>query len=365
MIIHLRKSGPSGVVLRILQLVAIGGRGGTGASVVGLARALVRAGHEVWVGCWSHSQVARALGKERGIRLVTDLNLSAGFRPFKIAADLIRLVGLVRKERITVVHSHSSPDTKLALLLKLIFPGLKFVRTRHVPVAIKDSLQCSFADAIVAVSHAVKRDMGIRCSSKAKVVYDAFCGSVGSPRKEREFVVRNVSRYSRVKGLEFFLLALAELNRLISFSADVVGRMAVDENPYYVKLKALRRDLGLEGVLDLKGFAEDIDYLYGADVLALTSVSSEGSSRVAIEATLYGVPLVFHKVGAVGEICRHAKTGFGVDPGDVERMAFYLLSLWRYPVLKKKMSVNAKTMAENFSCERLVRDYQRVYGYEG
>ena len=341
--------------MKVLHLVAIGGRGGTGASVVNLSLALADAGCRVWVACFPKSHVRARLEKSGRVGVITHLSMSSSANPWKMFGDLFRLVVFVKREKVDVVNSHSSPDSRLAMLLKLVMPQVKFVRTRHVPVPIKSKLQCKVVDGMVAVSFAVKRRLGFACAEKALVVYDAFRGDAKGTGNKGTFIIRNISRYARVKGLVFFAEALNRLKSILSFKADIVGRGNSEDNPVYRSLKKYSE------VVQLKGYVEEINDLYGADVVCLTSVGSEGSSRVAIEAVHFGVPVVCHDVGALYEIVRSGKTGFVVVPGDVEALKDKVLFLWRYPVVRRRFAVNASRLRELFSTDRLVEQYLRIY----
>jgi len=352
--------------LRVLQLVAIKGRGGTGASVVTLSKALASSGFKVWIVCRGSSNVFRSLKGCKDITIISDISLPRKFNLkgiFRFLKCVVRITALIKRNNINVVHSHSSPDGRVGWIMKLLFPYVIFVRTRHIPLPINDKVQCALSDSVVSVSYCVREHVGFGCLEKGPVIYDAFNpGSCIDACSRKHFVIRNISRYQQVKGLEFFVEAVEHLNRLINLKAEVVGRKNTHSNPYYLKIERMVNRRGLGDTLSLRGYTDDIDYLYSASVVVLTSVDSEGSSRVAIESLNYGVPLVYHRVGAIGEIAEDGKTGLGVDAGDVDGLVSALLTLWRHPKLIAKMGCNGKRRSFRFRQERLLEDYRRVYG---
>ncbi|WP_068549913.1 glycosyltransferase [Thermosulfidibacter takaii] len=351
--------------MKILQLVAITGLGGTGASVSNLSKVLADAGYQLWVGCYPGSKVRERLEGYPGINLITNLHMPANFSPVKFVKDVTRLAKLIKKEGIEVIHSHSSPDSHIATLLKILFPRLVFIRSRHVPLTINDKLQCSLADAVVAVSYCVKGRMGLACAEKAVVIYDGFNSKALRNSLEKSSsvpVVRNIARYSPVKGLEFFLRAIKAVNEKMHLKAFVVGRKKDDGNRYYKKILDLRRRLGLENVVFFKGFVDNIAALYAdSDVVTLTSIDSEGSSRVSIEALHFKVPVVAHKVCSIAEIVVHGKTGLLVEPGDWKSLAKGYLSSISYPALKKKLRVNCEKRRFLYSNKMLLDKHLKLY----
>ena len=81
------------------------------------------------------------------------------------------------------------------------------------------------------------------------------------------------------------------------------------------------RELGCpEDVLAFTGLRDDIEkVIAAATCVALPSLGSEGSSRVALEAAASGVPLVASSVGCLPEVVQDGATGLLVPPGDSRR----------------------------------------------
>ncbi len=344
--------------MRILQLVAIGGRGGTGASVVTLTRVLVQEGHRVWVVCFPKSQVRRALQGTEGVELITDLNMSPGISPIKSAKDIIKLARLIKREKIEVIHAHSSPDARLATAMKLLFPRITFIRSRHVPLPVKDRIQAHLSDAAVASSFCVKRRLGVRFAEKARVIYDAYVEGAAAKKGSQHPRVINISRFARVKGLHLFVEALCELRKRVAFRAKIVGRTT--DKSVKEKMELLKKRFNMHE-LELCGFTSSREELYQkGSIICLTSVSSEGSSRVAIEASHFGIPVVAHNLCSIGEMVRDKKTGFTTNVGNYREMAARVLTLMTTPKLYKRLSVNSKGLSTRFSKERLLSSYAGV-----
>ncbi len=340
--------------MNILQLAAVRGRGGTGASVATLSLALKKAGHKVWMACYSKSSTRKRL-EGTGVEVLTDIKMSSSFNPIKMAWDLVKITRLVKKQNIDVIHAHSSPDGRLALLVKLINPGIIFIRSRHIPLPIKDKLQSRFVDVALASSFAVKGKMNFSWIEKTRVFYDAF--DPAEKLKRKPHIVKNISRYAKVKGLFFFADAFRLVSDKVKVKAEIVGR--IKDEKLFEKLRLFIESYGLDR--NLSDVTESLRYLYGdALLICLTSIDSEGSSRVAIEAMHVGIPVLAHRVGAVDEIVADGKTGVTIKPGDTKELAKVMIFLLLNPCLRRIMEANAKRASRRFSIERMQKQYEEL-----
>ena len=365
--------------LRILHLVAIRGKGGTGASTLALVEGLADKGHDVAVVCFKRGLLYKSLVGKGKVKLITGIKMAPGFRPCQWFKDLRRLYPFVREFKPHIIHTHSSPDYWLGFILSLM-AGVPLVRSRHIPVPLAPHpLNLTLykrTAAVVAVSHAVG-DRYFKGDSwtpqKVRVIYDGvdlgrFNGSWDGCKVKREvgvsseeILVGSVSRYDKVKGLPHFLEALrrvAAQDRRVR--GVVVGR--VKDEDLYGHLKERAESCGLKGKIRLLGYREDVERILAAlDVVALASVGSEGSSRVALEAGAMGKPLVATSVGVLPEVVVNGKTGLIVPPGDVKAMSQAITELLD-PKKRKKMGINARARIKRFfDGRKIVEAVEEMY----
>ncbi len=365
--------------LRILHLVAIRGKGGTGASTLALVEGLADRGHEVAVVCFKRGLLYKTLVGKNKVRLITGIKMAPGFRPNHWFKDLRRLYPFVREFKPHIIHTHSSPDYWLGFILSLM-TGSPLVRTRHIPVPLIphpfNTMLYRKTAAVVAVSHAVGNGYfrgGIWDPQKVRVIYDGVdlrrfnCSLNGQGVRMEvgaapgEVLVGSVSRYSKVKGLPHFLEALEKVmvwdERV---KGIVLGR--VKNKILYGRLRDWVKSRGLEERIHLLGPREDVERVLAAlDVAVLASVGSEGSSRVALEAGATGKPMVATRVGALPEVVVDGKTGFIVSPWDVEAMSRALTELLD-PETRKKMGRNAEVRTRRlFDGRRGVEVTEELY----
>lgn len=365
--------------LRILHLVAIRGKGGTGASTLSLVEGLADRGHKLAVVCFKRGLLYKSLKDKGKVELITGIKMAPGLRVHHWIRDLLKLKPFVDDFKPHIVHCHSSPDYWLGFLLSLV-TGAPLVRTRHVPVPLRPHALNRFlfwkTAAVVAVSHAVGdryfTGVGWR-PEKVKVIYDGvdtrrFNLRVdgGEIRKKLgvsrdEILIGSIARYSKVKGLPYFLEALEKLTAKDSrVRGLIVGR--VKSRSLYERLKERLKERELEERVTLWEHQDRVEEISAAlDIAVLSSVGSEGSSRVALEVGASGKPLVATRVGALPEIVVLGKTGYIVPPRDVESQLRFL-ELLLPPFPRKELGLNAKRrVAGLFPAERFVVKMESLY----
>jgi len=278
-----------------------------------------------------------------------------------------------------IIHTHSSPDYWLGFLLSMM-TGTPLVRTRHVPVPLTPHAFNRWiferTAAVVAVSHAVgdRYFSGVNWTpEKVRVVYDGvdtqrFSPLVDGERVRRDLglnredlLVGSVARYSKVKGLPFFLKALAGMADMDSrIRGLVIGR--VKNEGLYNSLEDWLVTNKLGDRVILREHRDRVEEVLAAlDVAVLASLGSEGSSRVALEAGACGKPMVVTTVGALPEVVVGGKTGFTVEPGDVVLLIHALKGLIP-PFKRKSLGINARRRAvELFSLENSVGKVESLY----
>jgi colanic acid/amylovoran biosynthesis glycosyltransferase len=169
-----------------------------------------------------------------------------------------------------------------------------------------------------------------------------------------------VARLVPVKNLELLLHACHELQRRgVRFRCVIVG-----EGPRREQLEATRTRLGLEGVVELVGAAEQAEVLSWwrrAAVAVLTS-EREGMPVSLIEAAACGLPAVATAVGGIPELVEDGVTGRLVPPGDPLAFAGALEELLRDPSLAARLGRAARQrVEERFSLRHQVNQLLDVW----
>lgn len=130
-------------------------------------------------------------------------------------------------------------------------------------------------------------------------------------------VVTIVARLTAVKNHALALRAFARVApRAPNLLLALVGGGEQEES-----LRALARELGIEGRVRFAGWWDDLEAVYyGSDVIALSS-NVEGTPVCLIEALACGRPIIATDVGGVADILEDGALGLIVAPGDEQGFA--------------------------------------------
>ena len=94
--------------------------------------------------------------------------------------------------------------------------------------------------------------------------------------------------------------------------------------------------------------------VYQESAICVLTSDFEGTPNVLLEAMASGLPVVATNVGGVPGIVRHGKTGFLLEPDDLEGLVRATAGLVRHSELRTEMGRRARAFVEeNHSLHRL------------
>lgn len=243
---------------------------------------------------------------------------------------------VVRREKCQILQSHGYKSHVLCALL-MLRTGLPWVAFVHGWTAENPRMEfykfvetglVTMATRVIAVSQALEARLPCLARWKTTVVPNAVdpaeLSDVTGRDVRREYGIAStakvagvVGRLSPEKGQVYFLRALAKAREEIP---ELVG-LVVGDGQDRSMLQGEADGLGLGGAVFFIGHVRRMgDYYRAMDVVVLPSFS-EGMPNVALEAMLFGKPLVASRVGGVPEVVVEGETGFMVEAGDTEALS--------------------------------------------
>ncbi|MEX2016146.1 MAG: glycosyltransferase [Candidatus Hydrogenedentales bacterium] len=266
----------------------------------------------------------------------------------------LRLAQIVRRERYELLHTHS-PRALLIARVASALSGVPIVHhvhgntssevagrrfTRLNAWAERKSLPA--AAAVIAVSASVAdylRTLGVP-AQKLRVVPN------GVPTRPRladrngltgDFTLGLVALLRPRKGVETLLEAAALLrDRGLAGKLRIVGRF--ETNDYEREIHRHAEQLGLDGMIDWRGFQQRVDAeLDQMDLLVFPSILPEGMPMVLLEAMAAGVPIVASRVSGITDVVRDRKDGLIFPPGDAAALADAVSELIGNPALQERL----------------------------
>lgn len=169
-------------------------------------------------------------------------------------------------------------------------------------------------------------------------------------------------RLSRWKGHEVLIRALAKIKDK-DFICVMVGD-DIGHEGYAQEMWGLIKTLGLEGKLR---FAPNTRYMTEAyqlcDIVVIPSIEPEAFGRVPVEAQAMGKLVISTNHGGACETIIDKKTGFLVEPGNVNQLSHTLAeSLDMLPQMRYDIGCAAMThVYENFSADKMKEKTLELY----
>ena len=334
----------------ILQIIPELNAGGAERTTVDIAEALVAAG-------------ARALVACDGGRLVSELQARGGLwipfpaktkNPLRMALNVGNLQGIIRRERVDLVHARSRAPAWVAMLAAKR-AGVPFVTTYHGAYAGVSTLKVQYNSVmargeVVIANSEFTRDRIVEMHPFAKdrivVIHRGADLRAFQPDQVAPARVQTLRRAWGVEPDERIVLLAARLTswkgqRVLIDAAKMLKQRGVqgvsfilagDEQGrtgYAKELDERIAAAGLTGIVRRVGHCADMPAAFqAADVVCVPSIEPEAFGRSAVEAQAMGVPVVVTNIGAAPETVlappqapESERTGWRVPPDDVQALA--------------------------------------------
>lgn len=218
-------------------------------------------------------------------------------------------------------------------------------------------------------------------SNKVKTIYNGIDLEVFIPEHKmgdspNHTRIVSVARLIEQKGLTYLLKACKIVkDRGYSFKCEVIGG---PEEPlytnYYIELKKLRRELGLEDSVFFLGaqpFQNVLEKYISTDIFILPCVLAKDGSRdiipnSLIEAMAMKLPVISTNITGIPEIVEDGVSGILVPPNDEHALSEAVVKLIEDCELRKELGKNArKRIEEKFDINKNVIQYIDLFERKG
>jgi len=158
---------------------------------------------------------------------------------------------------------------------------------------------------------------------------------------------------------------LVEAGRLLkNRGASFVVRVFGSGNPEYEnRLKGKISEAGLSDVWNWMGYERDKAKIFNSlDICVVPSCFGDPFPTVAMEAGVYGLPVVASRVGGLPEIVEDGVTGWLVDSNDPAQLAEKIEWLIRNPQQARAMgAAGRERVFKHFTVERMVAEFEALF----
>jgi len=283
----------------------------------------------------------------------------------------VKIVKLLKRERVDIIHAHSSRDAWLAGTAGKLL-GIPVFRTRHLLTRIGGPFVYSrLADRVITVSEGVRQYLVSQGVPGDKIVsiptginlkrFDSARTDLANARQRlnippEAFVIGIIAVLRRAKGHRFLLQALKRL----APEFPQLKLLIAGTGPQEQNIKNLVKELGIEQQVLMLGHQDDIPSLLKALDVFVLPAQEEALGTALIEATAMGVPVIATRIGGIPEVLGEA--GLLFESEDVETLMDRLRTLMRSPELAARMRVQGAARARELYDENLmVRRTEALY----
>jgi glycosyltransferase involved in cell wall biosynthesis len=281
---------------------------------------------------------------------------------------VLQIAGLLRSQKIRVVHTHNSGAMIYGALAARIARAGAVIHTRHGQrfgasrgQTLRFAWTARLVDRVVGVSEDTARQ----------------CLSDGIAAK-RVRMIRNgidLTRFTPTEhpadGPAVLVARLApekDLPNLMQAAAILTGQdpsfrlLIAGSGPCFEETRQSIGQLGLTRHVELLGERSDIPAILARSSLFVLSSKTEGISLTLLEAMACGLPVVATRAGGNGEVVQDGQTGWIVPVGDPGQLAIAIQRLRRDPIEAKRFGAAGRSRVESeFNVLRMVLEYERLY----
>lgn len=283
--------------------------------------------------------------------------------PLTVLKLLTSIRQIIKKNKITIVHTHHRMAAFYIRLLKLVHPKLIHVYTAHnvfkdkLPLyrfALKNAKSVAVGEA---VNKNLKEDVVI---TDSRVIYN------GVVLKETDDHVDEIISYG---GIKLGCIARLSEQKGLTYLLDAMSLLTVKDIRLFIvgdgelrnELENKVKELDLQDSVTFLGYRKDIvECINSFDFCVLPSVF-EGFGLVAIEAFMNSKTLVATDIPGLNEVVTN-KNGILVPAKDPAALASAIDKLATDATLRQELSSQAKNDYENkFSYPLFLENYRKLY----
>ncbi|HEY5675000.1 MAG TPA: glycosyltransferase [Malonomonas sp.] len=294
---------------------------------------------------------------------------------FETALFVIRLIKLLRQERISILHCQMFSANCWGIIAARL-AGVKVIATEHT-IRQRQSAKrrllnrwlLPLAQRVVAVTAEVAQSIrqeqrlapgrlvvirnGIRPED-----YRLPAEQAGRLKTIRTLRIGAVGRLIAEKRLDRFIQLIAACRQRYPEVRGVI----IGAGPEQSKLEMLVRDLALKEQVQFLGQRQDIAEQLSQLDLLINCSDREGLSRAILEAMAAGLPVIATAVGGNGDLIHDGVNGRLVAAEDPDEMLRAVIQIHENPDLAKQFAEQAyQRVLESYSLSRMATEWQRLY----
>jgi glycosyltransferase involved in cell wall biosynthesis len=359
-------------VIKVLHTEWSLGWGGQEIRILAESKAFIDKGYEMIIAAQPNSNLYKKSNQDGVPTFPLKMNKGVNF------LAIFHLVRYIKKNKIDIIHTHSSVDSRTAGLAAKI-SGIKVVRSRHISLPISKSWvtwwqYMKLADKVITSGRDIRNSMITDNKMLPQNIASAPAGAdtifFSEERElpnirpeynlsESDFVVGIVSVLRSWKGHKYLIEAI----KMATDEIPNIRLIIVGAGPQKENIEQLIHQLQLEDKVVLTGYQPDPAIFYKAmDLMVLPSYLGEATSQVLPQAMLMGRPVISTDAGGLSEVVIHNQTGLIVPIKNSHAIYKAIKVIYEDLGLRKKLIKNGKEHALNFfTFDQMINTTESVY----
>jgi len=360
--------------LTILHTEASKGWGGQEIRIFQESLSFTELGYKVLIACQEGSTLA-----ERAKRAGLPVYIIRMEYPTALLT-ISKLLRIIKKEKVSIIHTHSSKDSWLAGIAGRI-ARVPVVRSRHLTTPVGQGYLSTFvyrhlSDIIITSGTHIKEVlMGRNKINPEKIVsipagvdVKRFDINIKGEKIRTEFglndsypIVGTVAILRHWKGHRYLLDAVPKVIAILPEAKFFI----VGDGPQWNNLHQQTHTLGIEKYVIMPGFRDDIPEIIAAlDIFILPSIASEATSQVIPQALAMGKPVIATDAGGLSEIIEDNVTGLLIPPKDPDAIANAIVRIARDKERAKETAMRGREkILKDYTFQRMIERTAEVYDY--
>lgn len=291
-----------------------------------------------------------------------------GKRGVNFIKPLVKLVNLIKKHKIDVIHTWGSGVWDLIGLIAGRLCGVLVIHNgiQSAPnqLNIYDQITrfgALFADVVIANSLAGLQSFKLAYLNKSRVIHNGLELSrfENIERIKEGQNICMVANFRKEKDHKTAVLGFANITKQFpNANLHLIGH----DYGTLSSCQKLVQDLNLENNIKFITNCISPELIIGKCQIGLLATHGEGISNALLECMVLTKPVIVSNNGGNPEVVIDGKTGFLVEPESPEMISEKLVFLLSKPDLAKTMGQNAeKSVKESFLVSRMVQEFTRLY----
>lgn len=352
--------------LNILYLRSILDAYGVSKILLLLAEELKKEGHNIIIASDNNDKF-KTYVEHMGIKHYTVPLSSDRKNVINFVISCLRIILIVRKEKIDIIHSHHRWSSFISYFVSKMF-GIPLVTTYH-GIHTGNKLLTIWGDKIISVSEDAKNHLieyfNVKPENITVIRNGIKLPEMGNNKPMSKIqnnnntpVIANIARMSPEKDQKTLFLAM----KIVIEKHPKVKLLIVGQGPLENELKNLAHELGIQNNVKFLGEVEQINaILTNVDFVVLSSLT-EGLPMAVLEALAFEKPVIATSVGDIPAVVKDGQNGFLIPPGNPELFANAIIALLKDKDRMVTMGKKGRQFVqEHFDIRYTVQETKKIY----